>query len=76
MTTTIIILSIFLFNAILIAAMQYFRNNRLEKVNESLSNQLSKFQAKEQSRKLENIEVVDRMLADLEREELIFMNTQ
>ena len=58
-----------------VAGMFYYRNLRLEKVNESLSDQLSKFQAIEQSRKLENIEVVDRMLADLEREELIYMNT-
>jgi len=54
----------------------YFESLRLEKENESLKEQLSKFQAKEVSRKLENDEVLVRMFADLEREELIFMNTQ
>lgn len=47
----------------------------LRKENEYLKEQLSKFQARELSRKLNDVEVLDKMFEDLEREELIFMNT-
>lgn len=47
----------------------------LMKENESLREQLSQFQAREQSRKIEDAEALSRMFEELEREELIYMNT-
>ncbi|MDD4971938.1 MAG: hypothetical protein PHT07_21130 [Paludibacter sp.] len=53
----------------------YLDNLRLEKENELLKERIEKYEVSELSRKLENDEVLVRMFEDLEREELIFMNT-